>query len=124
MLMECKQALRITTDAYDVELCSLMGAAAKDLKIAGVIIPGTVAFSTTVTTAGTTTVDASTLSDPLVMRAIFTYVRTHFGSPADYDRLKESYNTQKVQLMHADGYTDYGGTDPETDDGEGGGDGE
>jgi len=113
MLKECRQALRITTDAYDGELCSLMRAAVKDLEIAGVIIPGRVAFSTTVTTAGTTTNDGSTLKDPLVMRAVFTYVRQHFGSPDDYDRLKESYNTQKVQLMHADAYTNYDGGDCE-----------
>ena len=107
MLTECRQALRITTDAYDGELCSLMKAAARDLEIAGVVLPGTVAFTATVTTAGTTYADNSTLKDELVKRAVFTYVRTHFGSPADYDRLKESYNTQKVQLMHAEGYTDY-----------------
>ena len=107
MLTECRKALRITTDAYDDELCSLMRAAVKDLEIAGVAIPGTVAFTLTVTTAGTTTNDNSTLKDPLVTRAIFTYVRLHFGSPDDYDRLKESYNTQKVQLMHADTYTNY-----------------
>ena len=107
MLKECRQALRITTEAYDGELASLMKAAARDLAIAGVAIPGSVAFSTTVTTAGTTVNDSSTLKDPLVMRAVFTYVRLHFGSPDDYDRLKESYDTQKVQLMHADAYTNY-----------------
>ena len=109
MLKECKQALRITTDAYDGELCSLMKAAVKDLEIAGVSIPGTVTFTTTVTTAGTSVTDNSRLEDDLVKRAIFTYVRAHFGSPDDYDRLKESYNTQKVQLMHASDYTNYGG---------------
>ena len=109
MLKECRQALRITTDAYDGELCSLMKAAVRDLEIAGVIIPGTVPFTQTVTTAGTSTTDGSTLKDPLVMRAVFTYVRMNFGSPDDFDRLRESYNVQKVQLMHADGYTYYGG---------------
>lgn len=113
MLNECKQALRITTDAYNGELISLMRAAVADLQIAGVIVPGTVAVSTTVTTAGTSWKDSSTLKDPLVQRAIFTYVRAHFGSPSDYDRLKESYNTQKVQLMHADRYTNYDGGDGE-----------
>ena len=113
MLTECRQALRITTEAYDGELCSLMKAAVKDLEIAGVIIPGTVAFYTTVTTAGTTTTDTSSLEDPLVQRAVFTYVRAHFGSPGDYDRLKESYNTQKVQLMHATSYTCFDGGDGE-----------
>ena len=108
MLKECKQALRITTDAYDGELASLMKAGAADLKAAGVIIPGTVSFTTTVTTAGDSVTDNSNLKDDWVKRAIFTYVRMHFGSPDDYDRLRESYNVQKTQLMHTDGYTDWG----------------
>jgi hypothetical protein len=41
------------------------------------------------------------------MRAIITYARMHFGSPDDFERLKDAYNTQKVQLMHAGAYTDY-----------------
>ena len=114
MLNECRQALRIKTDAYDGELCSLMKAALADLRIAGVVIPGTVSFTATVTTAGTSYTDNSRLTDELVKRAIFTYVRMHFGSLPDYMQLKESYDVQKVQLMHADGYTDY----------ESGGDGE
>ena len=104
MLKECKLALRITASAYDGELCSLMDAAAHDLAIAGVVLPGTVAFATT--SQGIT--DSSTLTDALCQRAIFTYVRMLFGSPADYERLRESYNIQKTQLMHAAGYTDYG----------------
>ena len=107
MLNECKLALRIVTDAYDAELCSLMKAAVQDLRIAGVRIPGTLSF--TVTTSGIS--DTSSLKDELVRRAIFTYVRMHFGSPDDYERVKESYNIQKTQLMHADGYTDYQGGD-------------
>ena len=35
----------------------------------------------------------------------------HFGSPADYDKLAESYELQKALLMHATGYTDYGEDD-------------
>ena len=104
MLNECKLALRITATAYDGELCSLMDAAAHDLTIAGVVLPGTVAFEQT--NKGIT--DTSTLTDALCQRAIFTYVRMNFGSPDDYERLRESYNVQKVQLMHATGYTDYG----------------
>jgi hypothetical protein len=57
--------------------------------------------------------DTSDLTDPLVMRAIFTYVRANFESPADYDRLAKSYSLQKEQLMHASAYTNYntGGED-------------
>lgn len=110
MLKECRLALRITTEAYDAELCSLMEAAAQDLTIAGVRLPGRVSFSEE--TQGMN--DHSSLKDPLCQRAVFTYVRAHFGSPADYDRLAESYEIQKAQLMHASDYTDYeDGGDPE-----------
>jgi hypothetical protein len=113
MLKECKLAVRVTHATYEPELCSLMDAAAKDLTIAGVVLPGTVSFAQTENGM----VDNSTLTDALVMRAIFTYVRAHFGSPPDYDRLVEAYDTQKVQLMHASGYTDYGEeeTEPEAE---------
>jgi len=118
MLSECKLALRITASVYDAELCSLMDAAAKDLTIAGVQLPGTVSFA--MTQRGIS--DTSTLTDALCQRAIFTYVRMNFGSPDDFDRLRESYAAQKVQLMHATGYTDYGG-EPEPEE-EADGDGE
>ena len=107
MLTECKLALRITAAAYEPELCRLMEAGAKDLEIAGVVLPGTVAF-----TAGNDGMtDESTLTDALCIRAILTYVRMHFGSPEDYERLRDSYDIQKSQLMHATGYTDFEGGD-------------
>ena len=105
MLSECKLALRVTAAQYEPELCSLMDAAAKDLTIAGVVLPGTVSFAAT----DSGMQDNSTLTDALCQRAIFTYCRAHFGSPADYDRLVEAYEVQKVQLMHAEAYTDYEG---------------
>ena len=104
MLKECRTALKIKTEEYDGDLCQLMKAAAKDLEVAGVVLPGTVAFTETTTTAGTTITDTSTLKDPLVQRAIFTYVRNQFFRD---DWAKESYGEQKVQLMHAGDYTDY-----------------
>ena len=105
MLNEAKKALRVTAEAYDSEIASLLMAGAKDLKIAGVVLPGTVTFS--ISQDGTVT-DNSSLRDPLAQRAIFTYARMHFGSPPDYDRLLAAYETQKVQLMHAERYTEYG----------------
>jgi hypothetical protein len=111
MLKECKLALRVTAAQYEPELCRLMEAGAKDLEIAGVVLPGTVAFAET----NDGMRDDSDLTDALVMRAIFTYCRAHFGSPADYDKLAESYETQKVQLMHAGGYTDYEGGDSDAE---------
>lgn len=104
MLTECKLATRVTHPMYESELCRLMSAGAMDLENAGVVLPGTVSFAEV--QGGMQ--DNSTLTDPLVMQAIFTYVRALFGSPNDYDRLAQSYEQQKVQLMHAQNYTDYG----------------
>ena len=106
MLAETRKALRITTSAYDSELVSLIRAGYRDLQLAGVELPGSVDFDLVTSTGAYT--DGSTLEDELAMRAIITYVRCHFGSPNDYDRVKESYDEQKSQLMHATGYTDWG----------------
>ena len=37
-------------------------------------------------------------TDALVIRAICTYCRLNWGSPADYDKLKSSYDEQKAQM--------------------------
>ena len=107
MLNECRTALKINgSTLYDSDLCDLMRAAVLDLKAAGVLIPGTVSFMET--TAGIT--DTSTLSDKLVMRAIFSYVDWQFfRNAANVDKRRENYELQKTQLMHASDYTDYGG---------------
>lgn len=106
MLSECKKALRITATEYDGELCDLMDAAAKDLTIAGVVLPGTVAF--TVTQSGIQ--DNSTLTDNLCKRAIFSYVDwLFFKNAPNTDQKREIYNIQKTQLMHATGYTNWDG---------------
>lgn len=106
MLKEAKKALRVTAALYDSEIAHLLMSGANDLQIAGVMLPGTVAF-----TIGTNDVvtDTSTLTDPLVMRAVITYAAARFGNPPNYQQLKESYDEQKIQLMHAEGYTDFGG---------------
>ena len=117
MLQECRLAMQITDTDYDPELCLLMDAGARDLAIGGVVLPGTVSFEAT----NQGMQDNSTLTDPLVIRAILTYVRMNFESPADYDRLADSYSLQKEQLMHATGYTDYGEEPEPEPDGEGDG---
>lgn len=94
MLESVKLALRVTTTAYDAELESLIEAAKLDLGVAGVLLFGN--------------------GDELVKRAVITYCRLNFGSPADYDRLKASYDEQKAQLSMATGYTDWGGCDAES----------
>ena len=90
MLDKIRRALRLTTTAYDDELQSLQQAALLDLQIAGVV---------------------TEKDDALIERAVITYVRMHFGTPDDYDRLKKSYDEQKAQLSMATGYTDWGLSD-------------
>jgi len=87
MLNKVKLALRITTNAFDTELNSLIAAAELDLGIAGVQYYA---------------------ADALVERAIITYCRCNFGSPADYDRLKVAYDEMKAQMATATGYTEWG----------------
>lgn len=93
MLEEAKTALRITVTDFDTEIQGLIEAARLDLGIAGVVLADDM--------------------DPLEKRAVITYVRCHFGSPDDYDRLKSAYDEQKAQLQMATGYTDWGEDDEE-----------
>ena len=86
LLDKVRAALRITANAYDVELDAMIEAAKQDLKVSGGI---------DITGAE---------SDALLTMAIITYCRCHFGTPDDYDRLKASYDEQKAQLMSATGY--------------------
>lgn len=111
MLSEAKKAMRITGDAYDGEIASLLDAGAHDLSIGGVVLPGTVSFSND---NGVIT-DNSTLTDALVMRAIITYAMANrYGEP-NADRLNDSYQNQKCQLMHASDYTDFDGSDDDAE---------
>ena len=85
MLDKVKLALRITTEAFDTELTTLINAAKLDLGIAGVSLPSTL--------------------DDICEVAIITYCKMNFGEPDGYDRLKASYDEQKAQLSMSTGYT-------------------
>jgi len=85
MLEKVKTALRIGTNAYDDELTGYIESAKLDLGIAGVLLPAEL--------------------DAICDTAIITYVKTKFGEPDEYDRLKASYDEQKAQLSMATGYT-------------------
>lgn len=85
MIDKVKLALRITTNAFDEEIADLIEAALKDLGIAGVT--------------------NDDITDPLIIRAIITYCKCHFGESDEYDRLKRSYDEQKAQMSMATGYT-------------------
>lgn len=85
ILTRVKQSLRIVSDDFDDEIQDLIDACKLDLGTAGVVIPNTL--------------------DTLVLQAIKTYCRAHFGVPDNYDRLKASYDEQKAQLSMRTGYT-------------------
>ena len=84
-----KLALRLTTDAYNAQLDDLIDAALLDLCVAGVV-------------------NESGTDNKLIRQAVVTYCCLHFGSPADYDRLKQSYDEQKAQMATCTGYTNWG----------------
>lgn len=89
-LSKIKTRLRIATDAFDTEITDLINAALIDLGIAGV--------------NGVNAV----ITDALVLTAVATYVKMHFGEPDEYDRLKASYDEQKAQMSMASAYTVWG----------------
>lgn len=86
MLDRVKLALRITTNAFDDEITGLINAALGDLGLVGI---------------NRAVLDSA---DELVITAVITYVKLHFGDPSDPDRLKRSYDEQKAQLITATGY--------------------
>lgn len=89
MFEKVKRALRLmNTTAFDEDILDLINAALADLEVAGVTVPET--------------------EDPLIIRAVETYCKLHFGEPEDADRLKASYDEQKAQLSMHTGYTVWG----------------
>lgn len=82
MLELVKKHLRITANAFDDEINSLINAAKADLKLAGV-----------------TATKANDTSDALIVRAVAVYCKANFGyDNPDADRLLNSYNLLKLHL--------------------------
>ena len=75
LLQTVKLAIPVTTSFYDVLICQLIDAAKEDLTIAGIPVYG---VDIRVATSGNTVTitDNSTISDPLLIRAICAYART------------------------------------------------
>lgn len=103
LLNTVKLSIPISVTDYDVLIAQLIEAAVNDLRIAGIPVFG-VSISTVQENGQITVVDNSTIRDPSLIRAICAYVRAHFGSSADYDRLKACYDENKAQLQTASGY--------------------
>lgn len=88
-LANVKVALRITNSAYDTEITDLMAAARQDLILSGVL-----------------PAKANSTSDPLIIRAVVTYVKAHFGyDNPDAERLYMAYDRIKMHLTLAGDYT-------------------
>lgn len=102
MLDDVKLALRLTTAAYDNELTALINAGLLDLGVAGVVLP------VYEPPEDSTEEPILPTDDPLIKTAVITYCKIHFGSPADFDRLKRIYDEQKAQLATHTGYTVWG----------------
>lgn len=94
MLERVKLSLRITADTFDDELESLIDAALLDLGIAGLV-----------------DIDET---DPLIILAVVTYCKMHFGSPEDYDRLAAAYHSMKSTLGIVSSYSDFTESDEES----------
>lgn len=126
MLDIVKLALRrAQTNAYDLEIRALIGAACSDLELAGVVIKpfssassyaagervvhdGEYFVCTTPTTVGEEFDVTQWQPDHLLQRAVCTYCKVHFGETDEWEHLKPSYDEQKAQLMMATPYTNYG----------------
>ncbi len=88
LVLACKLACRVSSDSTDSEFNDLINAGFGDLEISG--IADTQGNPYTAETA-----------DQLVIIAIKTYVKLHYGdllSMDEYDKLNASYWEQKAQL--------------------------
>lgn len=92
LLNDAKLRLRLHINAFDDEIGDLIDAAAADLLKRNAIQESQLTFPV----------------DPLIKRAILTFVRAYFGTPEDQEGLKADYDEQKATLMMTSGYTDWG----------------
>lgn len=88
MLDKAKLSLRVSNVAFDDEIIDLIEAARLELIEAGV--------------SGDKAMDDS---DPLIKRAIITYVKANFGfDNPDYEKLNESFKSLKIHLSQSSDY--------------------
>lgn len=82
LLKDAKLVLRMSEECvdFDTEIQGLIDASLQDLGLAGV--------------------EQRDLDDPLIKRAVMTYVKANFGEVKTdvYNRLKSAYDEQKAQL--------------------------
>ena len=87
-LASVRKYMRLTTTAHDQELKDLINAARADLVLGGVL-----------------EVKATDEDDPLIKRAVATYVKAEFGlDNEDADKYRASYREQRNGLTLSDKY--------------------
>lgn len=89
MLEKVKLALRISTNAFDTELQTLIDAAADEMKGLGVVV------------------STASSQDPQIISAIIAYCKWLFGNNEDADRWRDIYHIKLGQLKTMSGYTDW-----------------
>lgn len=83
-----RQRLRVTSTAFDSEIADLINAARADLALGGVVED-----------------KAQDETDPLILRAVETYVKAEFGlDNEDADKYRASYKEQRNALTLSDSY--------------------
>ena len=92
LLVDAKLRLRLHTDAFNAEISDLIETAADDLLKRNAVQQAQL--------------EADSV-DPLVKRAILTFVRAFFGDPENAERYKADYDEQKATLMMTSGYTNW-----------------
>ncbi|OUM85692.1 MAG: DNA-packaging protein [Bacillus thermozeamaize] len=89
LLDDVKLALRISSSAFNSEISDLIAAAKADLKLSGVAAE-----------------KVEDEMDPLIKRAVITYVKAHFGyDNPEAERFAKSYDLLKAHLTLSQEYT-------------------
>ena len=87
-LASVRHSMRISSNAYDSEITDLINAARADLVLGGVLED-----------------KAKDETDPLILRAVTTYVKAEFGlDNDDADKYRASYKEQRNGLSLSDSY--------------------
>ena len=92
LLFKARKVLRITSFAFDDEIKDILQAGYYELTTRGVMM----------------VFDEDGRLHPLIVRALMTYVRLHFGEPDNPERLRAAYENQLGQLMTTSGFTNWG----------------
>lgn len=89
MLNAIKLALRISTNAFDSEIQTLIDAAILEMNKLGVVAA------------------TDSTEDPQIISAVVAYAKWQFGNNEDADRWRDIYHVKLGQLKTMTGYTDW-----------------